>query len=71
MTDKTPTRRLRVAHVLVQPVLVWDDGNELSPGPQLQATQLQLSQVAATLAAVPQQIAELERQLLDADADGG
>ena len=27
-------RHLRIAHVIVQPVLVWDDGENLAPGPQ-------------------------------------
>lgn len=40
-----PRRRLRVAHVIVQPVLVWDDGTELSPGPQAQPIQVPLSEL--------------------------
>ena len=54
------TRRLRVAHVIVQPVLVWDDGENLSPGPEAQPRQLPLSamrtfdeDLAAQLADVP------------------
>lgn len=34
----TPPRvRVRISHVVVQPVLVYDDGDELSPGPATQA----------------------------------
>ena len=28
-------KRLRILNVVVQPVLVWDDGEELTPGPPL------------------------------------
>ena len=40
------SRRLRIAHVLIQPVLVWDDGEELEPGPEAQAVQVKLSELA-------------------------
>lgn len=36
-------RRLRIVHVVVTPVLVWDDGDELSPGPQAQPQAVALS----------------------------
>ena len=36
-------RRLRVAHVVVQPVLVWDDGENLAPGPQCNPIQVSLA----------------------------
>lgn len=26
-------KRLRVAHLVIQPILVWDDGEHLEPGP--------------------------------------
>lgn len=52
-------RKLRVSHVIVQPVLVWDDGVELAPGPQSQPVQLPLS----ALPSLPAQIlAELAQQ---------
>lgn len=39
-------RKLRVAHVLVQPVLVWDDGEELIPfASPPNATQVSLSEL--------------------------
>lgn len=46
MTDQK-TKRLRVAHVIVQPVLVYDDGEELTPGPSMATTQACLSELAA------------------------
>ena len=36
--------KLRIAHVIVQPVLVHDDGIELLPGPVLEAQAITLSQ---------------------------
>jgi sugar phosphate isomerase/epimerase len=39
------TRRLRISHVVVQPVLVWDDGDELAPGPPAQAVQVSLAEL--------------------------
>lgn len=40
-------RRLRVAHVIIQPVLVWDDGEELAPGPPVQPQTVPLTEVSA------------------------
>lgn len=57
------TRRLRVAHILVQPVLVWDDGENLAPGPPLQPQTLPLADMPAFLDGIP---AELERLALEA-----
>lgn len=36
--------KLRIAHLVIQPVLVLDDGEELSPGPQLDAAPVTISQ---------------------------
>lgn len=38
--------KIRVLHVIVQPVLVCDDGNELSPGPEAQPVRIPLSELA-------------------------
>lgn len=56
-------RRLRVSHVVVQPVLVWDDGEELTPGPDLNALSLQPSQLGGFAAGLPDQVAQLMEQL--------
>ena len=61
-------RRLRISHVLVQPVLVWDDGDELEAGPQLNAVQLPASGLAEFAAQLPVQVAVLAEQL-DAQRD--
>lgn len=42
----TNTKRLRVLGVIVQPVLVWDDGETLTPADPVQATQVPLSALA-------------------------
>lgn len=54
------TRRLRISHVIVQPVLVWDDGEELSPGPTVTPISAPLfalpempTRLAAEVAAMP------------------
>jgi hypothetical protein len=38
-------RRLRVLHVQVLPVLVWDDGEEITPGPETQPMVVPLAQL--------------------------
>lgn len=57
------TRRLRVAHIIVQPILVWDDGDNLAPGPSVQPQHLPFGEVSDWLTAVP---GELERLAADA-----
>lgn len=46
-TAAPPARRLRVAHLVIQPVLVWDDGENLAPGPEAEATAVPLVAVGA------------------------
>lgn len=36
------TKKLRIAHVIVQPVFVYDDGEELEPGPVASPVQVPL-----------------------------
>jgi hypothetical protein len=59
--------KLRVSHVIVQPVLVWDDGEELKPGPQAQPVQLPLSALAGMADQIKAEIAAQETQLLHND----
>jgi hypothetical protein len=56
-------KRLRISHVVVQPVLVWDDGIELEAGPQLNALQLPASGLVQFAAQLPSQVADLAEQL--------
>ena len=55
--------KLRISHVLVQPVLVWDDGEELTPGPGVEPMSLPASQVAGFVEALPAQVAEEQAKL--------
>lgn len=62
-------KRLRLAHVLVQPVLVWDDGDEMVPGPQLNTHQLRASELAEFAANLPGEVEKLAAQLHDQAAE--
>lgn len=54
---------LRISHLIVQAVLVNDDGEELSPGPELQPIRLARSQVASFIDGLPAEVAALEAKL--------
>ena len=58
------SRRLRIAHVLIQPVLVWDDGEELAPGPEAVAVQVKLSELAGMADKLRAEVAKAEAQSL-------
>ena len=62
MTDTAPTRRLRIQGLVVNVSLVWDDGEEMTPGPQLQPVALAPSQVAEFMAQLPEQVEALAAQ---------
>jgi hypothetical protein len=63
------TKRLRIQHLIVQPVLLWDDDEtgELSPGPELGPLALPLSQVEAFVSGLPAEVAALAVKLSEAD----
>lgn len=56
-------RRLRVAYISVQPALVWDDGDQLVPGPEVDLLRLPLGQAQQMLAELPAQVAQLAEQI--------
>lgn len=56
------TRRLRVQHVLVQPVLLWDDGTDLEPGPELEPILVPISKLSEYVERLPDGIAQLQAQ---------
>lgn len=58
------TKRLRISHVAVQPVLVWDDGEELSPGPQISPVTVPLSGLAGLAETLPVEVAALTEKLV-------
>lgn len=55
-------KRLRIARIIVQPILVWDDGEELTDGPIVDPVQLPLSAVPGFIDSLPEQVAEIEEQ---------
>lgn len=62
-------KKLRVLHVVVQPVVVWDDGEELQPGPQVQAVAVTPAALAEYVDQLPGKIAEFSNQLLASEAE--
>jgi hypothetical protein len=58
------TRRLRIAQLVVNPVLIWDDGETIEPGPQLNPIPVTLGGLADLAASLPAEVAALEAQLL-------
>ena len=58
------SRRLRIQSLLVTPVLVWDDGEELTPGPELGQISLPLSRLGEFAGSLPAEVAALEAKLL-------
>lgn len=59
----TPVRRLRITQVFVQPVVVWDDGDDLEPGPQIDAVAVPPAKLAEFIANLNEQVAALAEQL--------
>ncbi len=58
-------RRARISHVVVQPILVWDDGVELSPGPDAQPFSVPLSALAGLGEKLSVEVAALKEQAAD------
>jgi hypothetical protein len=59
--------RLRLSHIVIQPVLVYDDGEEFTPGPELNAAHLLLPQAVDMLATLPAEVEKLAEQILSQD----
>lgn len=62
-------RRLRLAYVAVQPVVVWDDGEQLTPGPEVTVLRLPLGQARQMLDELPAQVEALAEQIRTSTAD--
>lgn len=58
-------RKLRIAHLVVQPVLVWDDGEELTPGPELGQIAIPLSKLGPFAEQLPSEVIALMEKLGD------
>lgn len=55
--------KLRIAHIIVQPVLVWDDGEELTSGPELGQIAVPLSKLGEFAGTLPAEVAALQTKL--------
>lgn len=64
-----PERRLRVSHIEIRPVLIWDDGDEMTPGPPLNTANVPLSVAKSMLDGLPDEVRTLEKQLVEGGAD--
>lgn len=53
------TSTLRLQAVVIQPVLLWDDGEELTPGPEIEPAMLTLSKANEWLANLPAEIEKM------------
>lgn len=60
------TARLRVSHVIVRPVLLWDDGEDLTPGPETHAMVVTLAGLAGAERTIREAIAEFEQKAAQA-----
>ena len=58
-------RRLRLQHFVVQPVVVWDDGEELLPGPPIEPQPLTLAGLRDLADTWTAKLAELEQRAQD------
>jgi len=63
------TRRLRIQSIILTPVLVWDDGEELSPGPELGQISVPLSKLGEFAAGLPAEVAALAEKVAQDDAE--
>ena len=57
-----PTPKLRLLHFMVQPILLTDDGEQLSPGPAVQAQALTLLGLKDLVETWPQKLAQIEAE---------
>lgn len=63
--------KLRISHLVVQPVFVWDDGEELTPGPSIEAMTVPLSKLAMLAETLPAEVAGLQAHFEKEAADNG
>lgn len=54
---------LRVLHLIVQPVLVLDDGTELRPGPKVIAATVMLSELPALAAEIAATVQDMQMRM--------
>jgi hypothetical protein len=57
-------KKLRISHLIIQPVLVWDDGEELTPfEQQVQPVQIPLSKFSQFEEKLKEDVKKLEQEL--------
>lgn len=61
-------KRLRVAGLVVTPILLWDDGETLSAGPQVQPIKVEPADLDVWPATFRTQLARLEAEILETDS---
>lgn len=61
-------RRLRIAYVTVQPALIWDDGDQLITGPEVESVRLPLVHARQMLDELPDKVNALSEQIRARDA---
>lgn len=59
-------KRLRILHVIVQPILVWDDGQEFTPFEVVKPIQIPLSELGGMADKLKAEVAQLDRDQEDA-----
>jgi hypothetical protein len=59
--------QLRIVQVIVTPVLMWDDGEELTTGPQLQPITVPLSKLAELANSLPAEVAKVKDSIVNID----
>lgn len=55
-------KKLRISHIIIQPVLFWDDGEELTAGPPLEPLTMTLAKAIAALQTMPADLLNLEKE---------
>lgn len=60
-------KKLRISHVIIQPVLLWDDGDNLTPGPQAQPFSVALTDLGSLAEKLRAEVAVSEAQALAAE----
>ena len=60
-------KQLRLQHFLVQPVLLIDDGETLTPGPNVEVQAVTLSELQELVASWPDRLAKVAEQVLTAE----
>lgn len=62
--------KLRVLNIEIKPVLVWDDGENITPGPEMTTGTITLNQLGDDLqSAIKQVIKETEEQRAKEEAE--